>query len=76
MIINHLACLCIREQVQQELPTRIAPLEACKATEIGEFWFDEEMGKFLKICGDGCSKISILPLFQVRHSFFFSTCCM
>ena len=52
-------------QVQQELRDKVPPLEACKATSVGEFWFDDQMHKLLKNCGQPCAKIGILPLFQV-----------
>ncbi len=52
-------------QVQQELPDRIPPLDACKPTKIGEYWFDQHMHNMLKKCGQPCAHIGILPLFEV-----------
>ncbi|CAL8469520.1 g9061 [Coccomyxa elongata] len=54
--------------VQQELSDIVPPLEACKATNVGEYWFDDQMHKFLKECGQPCAKIGILPLFQASLS--------
>ncbi|EIE19824.1 hypothetical protein COCSUDRAFT_44250 [Coccomyxa subellipsoidea C-169] len=51
-------------QVQQELPDRIPPLDACKPTKIGEYWFDQHMHNMLKSCGQPCAHIGILPLFE------------
>lgn len=53
-------CLQVREEFKEHMP----PLQACQATKIGEFWFDEEMGRMLEACGEPCRRIGILPLFQ------------
>lgn len=63
-------------QVQQELPQRVAPLQECQKTDIGEFWFDEQLQALLRACGKPCQHIGILPLFQASlplHNSHFGT---
>jgi hypothetical protein len=51
--------------MMQEAAAGLKEGGVCPPTKAGESWYEEYIRAFLRRCGSRCSRISLLPVFQL-----------
>ncbi|KAK9907951.1 hypothetical protein WJX75_000456 [Coccomyxa subellipsoidea] len=55
---------------EKSLAAALAEAGRCKQSPLNESWYEDWMKTFLRSCGPRCSKIGILPVFDMTQSRF------